>query len=92
MDRRANPEVIAKLAEIVSTWPGILGHHDLKTRTAGTRIFVQVHIELDGTQTLEQAHSIGAGLKHEILRIMPNADVLIHKDPAGDLLSPNRTT
>ncbi|PCJ77024.1 MAG: cation-efflux pump [Rhodobacteraceae bacterium] len=92
MDRRADPESIAKVEAIVASWPGILGYHDLKTRTAGNRIFVQVHIELDGAQTLEKAHGIGAGLKHEILRVMPNADVLIHKDPAGDPLSPNRTT
>ena len=92
MDRRADPAAIAKVENLVSAWPGVLGYHDLKTRTAGNRIFVQVHIELDGAQTLEQAHGIGAGLKHEILRIMPNADVLIHKDPAGDPLSPNRTT
>lgn len=92
MDRRADPVTIAKVENLVSSWPGVLGHHDLKTRTAGNRVFVQVHIELDGTQSLEQAHGIGAGLKREILRIMPNADVIIHKDPAGDPLSPNRTT
>lgn len=92
MDRRADPVTIAKVENLVSTWPGVLGYHDLKTRTAGNRVFVQVHIELDGNQTLEQAHGIGAGLKREILRIMPNADVIIHKDPTGDPLSPNRTT
>lgn len=92
MDRRADPEDIARIANIVEHWPGILGFHDLKTRTAGNRIFVQVHIELDGDQTLHSAHGIGAGLKWEILRVFPNADVLIHKDPAGDVLSPNRTT
>ena len=92
MDRRADPESIAKVEALVVNWPGILGYHDLKTRTSGDRIFVQVHIELDGAQSLEKAHGIGAGLKHEILRVMPNADVLIHKDPAGDPLSPNRTT
>ena len=92
MDRRADPEVIAKVEAIVTDWPGVLGHHDLKTRTSGDRIFVQVHIELDGAQTLEQAHGIGAGLKREIIRVMPNADVLIHKDPAGDPLSNSRTT
>ncbi|OUS07575.1 cation-efflux pump [Rhodobacterales bacterium 52_120_T64] len=92
MDRRADPVSIAKVENIVASWPNVLGYHDLKTRTAGNRIFVQVHIELDGDQTLEQAHGVSAGLKREILRIMPNADVIIHKDPAGDPLSPNRTT
>jgi ferrous-iron efflux pump FieF len=92
MDRRADPESIAKVEKLVANWPDILGYQDLKTRTSGNRIFVQVHIELDGSQTLERAHGIGAGLKVEILRVIPNADVIIHKDPAGDPLSPNQTT
>ncbi len=92
MDRRAAPEDIARISEIIDTWPGVLGFHDLKTRTAGNKVFVQVHIELDPDQTLYQAHGIGAGLKHAILNAMPEADVIIHKDPAGDPLSPNRTT
>jgi len=92
MDRRADPKDIARIANIVENWPNVMGFHDLKTRTAGNRIFVQVHIELNGDQTLHSAHGIGAGLKREILRAFPNADVLIHKDPAGDVLSPNRTT
>ncbi len=92
MDRRAAPEDIARISEIIGSWPGVLGFHDLKTRTAGNKVFVQVHIELDPDQTLYQAHGIGAGLKHAILKAMPEADVIIHKDPAGDPLSPNRTT
>ncbi len=82
MDRRADPDSIAKIAEIADNWPGVLGYHDLKTRTAGNRMFVQIHIELDGEQTLHQAHDIGAGLRREILKALPNAEVIIHKDPA----------
>lgn len=82
MDRRANPAHIAQIAAIVEGWPEVQGYHDLKTRMAGNRMFVQVHVELDGTQTLHRAHGIGAGLKHEILQAFPNADVIIHKDPA----------
>jgi ferrous-iron efflux pump FieF len=57
------------------------GHHDLKTRTAGSVIFVNLHIELDGSQSLDQAHAIGAALKRAIIDAYPNADVIIHKDP-----------
>lgn len=84
MDRRADPATIAKVSEIVKSWPGVLGHHDLKTRTAGNKVFIQVHIELDGSQTLHQAHDIGAGLRREILENIPDADVIIHKDPQGE--------
>jgi ferrous-iron efflux pump FieF len=82
MDRRADPAVIADIARIAETWPGVRGWHDLKTRTAGSRIFVHLHIELDGDQTLAEAHAIGAALRRAILRAYPQADVIIHKDVA----------
>jgi ferrous-iron efflux pump FieF len=81
MDRAADPEVIAGIAAIARAYPGVQGFHDLKTRVAGSRIFVNLHIELDGEQTLHEAHAIGAGLRRAILAAYPRADVLIHKDP-----------
>lgn len=84
MDRRADPKVIDGIAAIAREWPGIYGFHDLKTRTAGSRIFVNIHIELDGTQTLRQAHDIGAGLRRAIIAAYPQADVIIHKDVRRD--------
>jgi ferrous-iron efflux pump FieF len=84
MDRRADPKVIAEIAAIARDWPGVRGFHDLKTRTSGNRIFVNLHIELDGAQSLFEAHEIGAGLRRAILAAYPNADVIIHKDPAWE--------
>lgn len=84
MDRRADPAVIAGIGKIAADWPGVHGYHDLKTRTAGSRIFVNIHIELDGNQSLREAHDIGAGLRRAILAAYPQADVIIHKDVAGE--------
>ncbi len=81
MDRRADPELIARVERIVASYPGVIGFHDLKTRTAGARIFIQVHLELDGTQSLRDAHEIGAGVRHALLDAVPNSEVIIHKDP-----------
>ncbi|KAA9010450.1 cation diffusion facilitator family transporter [Histidinibacterium aquaticum] len=83
MDRAADDDTIAGIERIAAEHPGVLGHHDLKTRQSGTRLFVNLHIELDGAQSLDEAHAIGAALRRAILRTYPNADVLIHKDPAG---------
>lgn len=80
MDRAADPKVLAGIAAITTDWPGVRGFHDLKSRTAGSRIFVHLHIELDGEQTLREAHAIGAGLRRAILAAYPQADVIIHKD------------
>jgi ferrous-iron efflux pump FieF len=83
MDRAAPPHVESGIAAIARDFPGVHGHHDLKTRTSGSRIFVNLHIELDGSQTLEDAHAIGAALRRAILAAYPQADVIIHKDPVG---------
>ena len=83
MDRSADPETIAGIERIVAGWPGVRGYHDLKTRTAGSQLFVNLHIELDGRQSLEEAHAIGAALRRAIVRAYPEADVIIHKDPVG---------
>ncbi len=83
MDRAADPEVIEGIATLTRNWPGVQGHHDLKTRMAGSKIFVHLHIELDGDLTLREAHDIGAGLRRTILLAYPQTDVIIHKDVAG---------
>jgi ferrous-iron efflux pump FieF len=82
MDRAADPEVINGIATLARNWPGVYGFHDLKTRTAGSKIFVHLHIELDGDLTLREAHDIGAGLRRTILLAYPQTDVIIHKDVA----------
>ena len=82
MDRRADPAILAGIAQIAAAWPGVRGYHDLKTRMAGSRVFVNLHVELDGDQTLQQAHDIGAGLRRAILAAYPQTDVIIHKDVA----------
>ena len=81
MDKGADPEMIADIEALASKWPGLHGFHDLKTRTAGSVVFVNLHIELDGNLTLTEAHDIGAGLRHAIMDAYPQADVMIHKDP-----------
>lgn len=83
MDRQADPDMIAGIADIARDFAGVRGFHDLKTRVAGSRVFVNVHIELDGDQTLDAAHAIGAALRRAIVDAYPSADVLIHKDPVG---------
>ena len=85
MDRQASPEVIAGIETLARNWPGVEGFHDLKTRTAGSRVFVHLHIELDGDLSLREAHDIGAGLRRTILLAYPQADVIIHKDVARNL-------
>lgn len=81
MDRQAPTEVERRIAGIVAEFPEIRGFHDLKTRVSGPRVFVQLHIELDGSQTLDEAHAIGARVRRRILSEVPRSEVIVHKDP-----------
>ena len=91
MDRQADPDMIAAIEAIANGFPGLHGYHDLKTRVAGSRVFVNIHIELDGAQTLNEAHAIGAALRRTVIAAYPRADVLIHKDPVGVKKHPDDT-
>lgn len=85
MDRAASPEALATIEGITRNYPNVLGFHDLKTRTAGSRIFINLHIELDGAQSLQEAHAISAGLKSALMVALPEADIIIHKDVASPM-------
>jgi len=77
----ADPRIVEGIGRIAADWPGVRGYHDLKTRTAGSRVFVNLH--LDGDQSLREAHDIGAALRRAILAAYPQTDVIIHKDVYG---------
>jgi len=83
MDHAAPPEVLDRIHAIASDWPGLIGHHDLKTRMAGHRTFISLHIELDGSQSLNDAHRIGDGLEHALEQAIAGSEVIIHLDPVG---------
>ncbi|WP_323035701.1 cation diffusion facilitator family transporter [Pararhodobacter sp.] len=83
MDHAAKPEVLARIRDIATNWPGTEGFHDLKTRTAGSRTFVSLHLELRGDQTLNSAHAIADDLEHRLEAEITGAEVIIHLDPVG---------
>lgn len=83
MDKQADRAIVSNIASITDAFPGVLGHHDLKTRVSGSRMFVYIHVEMDGSQSLEEAHKISAALRRKIVASHPNAEVMIHKDPVG---------
>jgi len=88
MDRTAEAALVEGIATIARGWPGVRGFHDLKTRTAGSRVFVHLHIELDGEQTLREAHAISAALKRQIIATYPQTDVIIHQDVTANPAPP----
>ena len=83
MDRSAPPEVLERIGAVAGSWPGARGWHDLRTRTAGSRLFISMHVEIEGQLSLNEAHAIADGLEHALRDAFPDAWVIIHTDPVG---------
>ena len=83
MDREFADEDRARVREIVLAHPEVRDMHDLRTRTAGTMSFIQLHLELDPEMTLRRAHEIADDVEERVRAAFPGADVLIHQDPVG---------
>lgn len=83
MDRELAETQRAEIKRIILSHPLVLGLHDLRTRRAGTIMFIQCHIELDGDITLNMAHRISDAVEASIMQAFPMAEVLIHQDPEG---------
>jgi len=61
---------------------GVVGYHKLRTRRAGARRYVDLHLQFRAGTTLESAHGIAHELQDEIRGRVGDADVLIHLEPA----------
>jgi cation diffusion facilitator family transporter len=79
-----DPE-IAAIRETIEGFAdrGVVGYHQLRTRRAGARRYVDLHLQFRSGTSLEDAHGTAHALQDEIARRLPGgADVLIHLEPA----------
>jgi cation diffusion facilitator family transporter len=60
---------------------GVVGYHQLRTRRAGTRRYIDLHVQFRRGTTLEEAHRTAHQLQAAIQGRLRNADVLIHLEP-----------
>ncbi|MEK6544348.1 MAG: cation diffusion facilitator family transporter, partial [Elusimicrobiota bacterium] len=61
----------------------VIGFHDLRTRKAGSKYFIDVHVELKDSLTFRQAHDLTESLIYKIKQRFNGADVTAHYDPEG---------
>ncbi|HUD52414.1 MAG TPA: cation diffusion facilitator family transporter [Parvibaculum sp.] len=83
MDRELSEADRERIKAIALSHPEAINIHDLRTRTSGTRSFIQFHLELDSAISLMNAHRISDDVEARIMEAFPDAEVIIHQDPAG---------
>jgi len=60
---------------------GVVGYHELRTRRAGSRRYVDLHVQFRRGTSLEDAHRTAHELQDVIGEQLVGADVLIHLEP-----------
>ena len=60
---------------------GLLEAHDIRTRVAGPTVFVEFHLVVPGTLTVQAAHIICDRLEAAISEAVDGARTVIHVEP-----------
>ncbi|MGE5953474.1 MAG: cation diffusion facilitator family transporter [Qipengyuania vulgaris] len=89
MDREWPEEKRLAFVEAAARHPELSNLHDLRTRTSGNRDFVQFHVDMPPTMTVEQAHDIIERVEDDLCRRFPHMELLIHIDPEGHVDEPD---
>lgn len=81
MDKELPDDIRQSIIEVIGSHPQVKGHHKLRTHESGySKIIIQLHLELEITLSLFEAHAISDEVEQSILKKWPHADVLIHID------------
>ena len=83
MDHELSEAERERITAIAMAHPEVLSLHDLRTRSSGPQLFIQLHLELDGEMPLLRAHGIADEVEAELRAAFPGAEVIIHQDPYG---------
>jgi ferrous-iron efflux pump FieF len=87
MDRELPESERQAIYSIVRRHPEVQGAHELRTRSGGLTQFIQLHVVLDPTLSLGQAHAIGDRIEDSIREAFPTAEIILHVDPWDDRIA-----
>ena len=82
IDTAPEPDVVKRIVECATEVDGVRNVHDLRARTSGGKVFVELHVEVDGEISVRHGHSIAKAVeKCLITEINHLSKATIHVDP-----------
>jgi cation diffusion facilitator family transporter len=70
-----------KVQKAVETIEGVHDCHHVRIRHSGPQYFVDLHVLLDGSLSLETAHGLTDHIELQVRALLPDADVTVHPEP-----------
>ncbi|MEE8587103.1 MAG: cation diffusion facilitator family transporter [Acidobacteriota bacterium] len=85
MDTALAPRYLQRFEGILGSYAAQgIEYHALRTRRAGRRNFVSVHLQVPGEWTVQQGHDLAEEVERRIRSQVRQATVLTHLEPLGD--------
>ena len=85
VDTGLETEKLERIRHVILSIDGVRTLHLLRTRRAGGRAFIDVHILVDGTISVSEGHQISEMVRVALMRHISNiADVVVHTDSEDD--------
>lgn len=82
MDHAAIPEIINETINIICTQgKGAIQAHDLRTRQAGKATFIEFHLVVPGSMSVNHSHEICDRIERSLKNNIPGAKIIIHVEP-----------
>jgi cation diffusion facilitator family transporter len=84
MDTAIVPEDQAALHGVMESFvPRGVECSGLRTRQSGAEQFISFKVRMPGSWTVRQGHDLVAEIERDLLRVLPNATVIIHMEPGS---------
>jgi cation diffusion facilitator family transporter len=81
MDTALGEEHTKKIFSILNEIPEVIHFHDLRSRTIGGEILIDVHILVDPEMTVTEGHGVAEVVRRNVIKAFENVqDVLVHVD------------
>jgi cation diffusion facilitator family transporter len=93
VDQALPNEQVAAIRQAIESFGashGVVGYHELRSRSGGSQRYVDVHLQFRSGTSLEDAHRTAHQLQDVIAAALGGADVLIHLEPE-DRVRPGQT-
>lgn len=85
MDRALSGDELTQIEHVLASFTnGEVLFHALRTRRAGRRAFVSVHVLVPGDWTVQRGHDLAEQVEARLRGVLQHATVFTHLEPADD--------
>jgi cation diffusion facilitator family transporter len=85
IDTAPESDIVSQIGVCALSVEGVKEVHDLRARTSGGRVFVEIHVTVDGNMSVKEGHAVAKGvelcLRDQVPRLVK---ALVHVDPDNE--------